>query len=181
MAGAMSNGLANEIADPARLNDELRKRHPEGWGLKLGDGFSSLLETPRARRDALCPREARLDRWRLVWQLDPEPFLKLARQHGWWDLWAAVVRTTDSKYFNARPVHCSSTTTGSTTPLAWNGCEHWPASPANGIGRASVLLWFIRWKTTSPRGCIGRYPALVHGPFKPNVVPTLVAWWPVSC
>ena len=35
--------LADEISDPARLCDELRKRHPEGWGLKLGDGAISLL------------------------------------------------------------------------------------------------------------------------------------------
>ncbi|MGO8872306.1 MAG: gliding motility protein, partial [Acidimicrobiales bacterium] len=92
--------LADEIADPARLCDELRKRHPEGWGLKLGDGVIALLR--KLGRDVMPYVREKLESIVGGWYgSSPEPLLELARQRGWWDLWSAVVRSANvPKYFN---------------------------------------------------------------------------------
>src|SRR5262249_31429049 len=92
--------LAEQIGNLDQLNDELGKRHPEGWGLKLGDGIHSLLR--RRGRDVMPYVRAKLESIVGGWYgSEPEPFLTLARQRGWWDLWAGVARaTTIPKVFN---------------------------------------------------------------------------------
>ena len=70
--------LASEIADAERLNHELRKRHPEGWGLKLGDVVVSLLR--RRGRDVMPYVREKLDSIVGGWYgSSPKPLLRLAR------------------------------------------------------------------------------------------------------
>jgi hypothetical protein len=165
--------LAAEVIDAGRLNDELRKRHPEGWGLKLSDGILALLN--QRGRDVMPYVREKLDTivggW---WASSPEPLLRLARERGWWDLWAAVVRSArDPKVFNRvtsellKDTHLDDATRGERlralagVSREWN----WP-----GLGLAQVHSLADDIATRLYR----QYPQLVHGPFKPNVVPT---WW----
>ncbi len=165
--------LADEIADPARLCDELRKRHPEGWGLKLGDGVIALLR--KLGRDVMPYVREKLESIVGGWYgSSPEPLLELARQRGWWDLWSAVVRSANvPKYFNEETRRVleeagldDTTRVERLRTLAGVSREwNWP-----GVGLARVHALQDDIATRLYR----RYPQLVHGPFKPNVVPR---WW----
>ena len=165
--------LAIEVADAERLNDALRKRHPEGWGLKLGDSVVSLLR--RRGRDVMPYVREKLDSIVGGWSgSSPKPLLRLARERGWWDLWAAVVRTAhDPKYFNeetsrllddaeiddATRVERLRALAGVSQEWNWAGV---------GIARVHSLQDDIAARLYQ------RYPRLVRGAFKPNIVPT---WW----
>ncbi|HZZ79009.1 MAG TPA: hypothetical protein VFE62_10850 [Gemmataceae bacterium] len=165
--------LAGKISDADRLNDELAKRHPEGWGLKLGDGILSLLR--RCGRDVLPYVRSKLESIVGGWYAsEPEPFLAMARERGWWDLWAAVVRTTSNpKVFNVevarvlddvqlrddQRVERLRALAGVSQEWNWSGIGF--ARVHSLEDRLAVLLY-------------QRYPKLVRGPFKPNIVPT---WW----
>jgi hypothetical protein len=165
--------LAQEIGDPDRLNDELRKRHPEGWGLKLGDGILSLLQ--QRGRDVMPYVRSKLDTIVGGWYgSSAEPFLYLACERGWWDFWAAVVRTThDPKVFNAEVarlldemqlpdyIRIERLRALAGVSQEWN----WPGV---GFARVHSLQDDIATKLYQ------RYPTLISGPFKPNIVPT---WW----
>lgn len=166
-------GLAQEVDDPDRLNGELRKRHPEGWGLKLGDGILSLLR--QRGRDVMPYVRSKLETIVGGWYgSSPEPFLALAHERGWWDFWAAVVRTTtDAKVFNREVARLLDD-----TELADEICverlralagisQEWNW-PSVGFARVHSLQDDIAVKLYR------RYPKLVRGPFKPNIVPT---WW----
>ncbi len=165
--------LARECPDVDRLNDELRRRHLEGWGLNLSDGVVSLLKL--RGRDALPYVREKLETIVGGWHgSTPEPLLKFARDRGWWDLWAAIVRTTtDQKYFNAEVaalvddrdlennVRVERLRALAGVSQEWN----WPGL---GLARVHSLQDDIAARLYR------RYPKLIHGPFKPNVVPT---WW----
>ena len=104
----------------------------------------------------------------------PEPLIKLAREHGWWDLWAAVVRSaTVPKYFNEETCRVldDAALDDSTRVERLRRCAE---SRGSGTGRVSAWRASICSRTISRPGCTGRYPQLVRGPFKPNVVPR---WW----
>jgi hypothetical protein len=166
-------GLARDVSDADRLNDELRRRHPEGWGLKLGDGVIALLQ--HRGRDVMPYVCEKLDSIVGGWYgSSPEGLLALARQRGWWDMWAAVTRrANDPKYFkegvrqllddtqlaDAERVERLRALAG--VSREWN-CP--------GLGLARVHSLDDEVATRLYR----RYPQLVHGPFKPHVVPT---WW----
>lgn len=165
--------LARSVADSDQLNDELRKRHPEGWNLKLGDGIVALLEA--RGRDALPYVREKLSSivggWRTI---DPEPLLKLAEKRGWWDFWSAIGRTAaDPKNFNrqvstvlADPGLDEAARVERLRALAGVSREwNWP-----GLGLARVHLMEDQLAAQLYR----RYPQLIKGPFKPNIVPT---WW----
>jgi len=165
--------LAREVADADRLSDELRQRHPEGWGLNLGDGAIALLR--QRGRDAMPYIREKLESIIGGWYgTKPDPFLKLAREEGWWDLWAAVVRTAnDPQYFNAEVAALvddkqpdDATRVERLRALAGvSGEWNWPGF---GFARVHSLQDDIAARLYQ------RYPKLVHGPFKPNIVPT---WW----
>jgi hypothetical protein len=165
--------LAEEVMNPEKLNDELLQRHPEGWALKLGDGALSLL---KLRGRAVMPYiRQKLDTIIGGYYGSPaKPFLELATQEGWWDLWASVVRTaSDPKIFNEETSRLlddrqleDATRVERLRALAGVSQEwNWP-----GIGFAQVHSLEDEIATRLYR----RYPKLVHGPFKPNIVPT---WW----
>src|SRR5262249_42543964 len=92
--------ISAEHTDVEQINDELRRRQPEGGGLKLGEGVLTLLR--RRGRDVMPYVRQKLDTIVGGWYGSaPDPLLHLARQRGWWDLWAAIVRTANEpKYFN---------------------------------------------------------------------------------
>ena len=165
--------LAHDVADPDRLNDELRKRHPEGWGLKLSEGAISLL---RLRgRDVMPYIREKLETIVGQWHdRQPGPLIDLARDRGWWDLWAAVIRSVvDTKVFNEATAGLLDDTklddharierlrALAGVSREWN----WP-----GIGFAHVHALNDDIAVKLYR----RYPSLVHGPWKPNIVPR---WW----
>jgi hypothetical protein len=163
--------LEREITDPLELNRELETRHPEGWGLNLGDGVLALLK--RRGHEVFPYVRSKLQTLVGGWygRSSPGPFLELARARGWWDLWAAIVRSAnDAKFFNREiGALLDDTDLDDATRIErlralagvsreWN----WP-----GIGLAQVHSLEDRLATRLYR----RYPELAHGPFKPNIVP----------
>jgi hypothetical protein len=165
--------LGEQIGSSDQLNDELGKRHPEGWGLKLGDGILSLLR--RRGRDVMPYVRSKLESIVGGWYgSEPESLIALSRERGWWDLWAGVVRTaTNPKVFNAEVGRLLDDTrlddrerTERLRALAGVSQEwNWP-----GVGLARVHSLDDRLAALLYQ----RYPNLVRGPFKPNIVPT---WW----
>ena len=93
--------LCNRIREPAELVGELEKRHPEGWGMNLGDGLLQIVQ--RRGRDVFPYVMRHL---RQVWGgwFGRGKYGKMAdyaREQGWWDLWSALVRVcSGSKEFN---------------------------------------------------------------------------------
>lgn len=163
--------LARDVSNPDRLCDELRKRHPEGWGLKLGAGALKLL---RLRGRAVMPyiRE-KLNTIVGGWYGSaPDAILELAQQSGWWNLWAAVVRTAHQpKHFNQEVGRLlddaaldDATRLERLRALAGVSQEwNWPGA---GFARVHSLEDGLAARLYE------RYPAIVRGPFKPHVVPT---------
>jgi hypothetical protein len=93
--------LCDRLGDSAGLVQELEKRHPEGWGLNLADGFFQLV---RRRGRDVFPYVMR--HLRQVWGgwLTRGSYGKMAdyaRNESWWDLWSALIRVCSrSKEFN---------------------------------------------------------------------------------
>jgi hypothetical protein len=165
--------LATQIPDSQQLNEELLRRHPEGFDLKLGDTFVKLLQA--RGRDVMPYVQEKLKEVYGGWYgSKPEPLVALAESRGWWDLWAEVIRTgSDDKLFNK---HVGQLLVVSKVPEAdrlsrlaalagvsreWN----WP-----GFGLARVHALNDELAATMYR----RYPHLIHGAFRPHVTPT---WW----
>jgi hypothetical protein len=85
--------LCDRVRDSAQLNLELERRHPEGWGFNLADGFYQLVQ--RRGRDVFPYVMSHL---RQVWggwftRGHYGKMADYAREKGWWDLWAALIRT----------------------------------------------------------------------------------------
>jgi hypothetical protein len=166
--------IARDFQDPDRLNDELRKRHLEGWGIKRGNAALALLKL--RGRDVLPYLREKLETIVGGWdpQSSPGPLLKLCESHGWWDLWTAVVRTAaDPKVFNRESSGLladnnldDATRKERLRALAGvSGEWNW-----SGVGFATVHSLEDDVATE----LYLRYPELVRGPFKLHVVPT---WW----
>jgi hypothetical protein len=84
--------LCDRIRDAEQLVRELEKRHPEGWGINLADGFSQCVQ--RRGRDVFPYVMRHL---RQVWGgwLTRGSYGKMAdfaRERGWWDLWSCLIR-----------------------------------------------------------------------------------------
>lgn len=85
---------AERIDDADRLLEELERRHPEGWDLKLGMTFLRLVE--RRGRDVLPYVRKHLKSVFRSWWGDRDGYQQLvdfATRHQWWDLWSALVRS----------------------------------------------------------------------------------------
>ena len=166
--------LADDVQNVDRLCDELERRHPAGYGLKLGDAVVKLLEA--RGRDVMPYVRSKLKEILSGWYGDnAKPFVKLAEQRGWWDLWAATIRTDrNDKRFN------------SAVEKLVRAEEH--LSERDRRGRLQALAGVSReWNWTGfgfvqvhglkdeiAEALYLRYPDLIHGAFKPNVTPT---WW----
>jgi hypothetical protein len=166
--------LGRAIPDSDQLNDELRKRHPEGWGIKLGPGILALLKL--RGRDVFPYVREKLHLIVGVWsdRSMVGPLLDFAESQSWWDLTAAIARTaTDPKFFH-REIQAllddtrldDATRQERLRALAgvsreWNG-------PGLGVAQVHPLEDGLAVRLYD------RYPDLIRGPFKPHVVPT---WW----
>lgn len=165
--------LAGRVRDPSALVSELEKRHPEGWGVNLADGFCQLVE--QRGRDAFPYVMRHL---RQVWGswLGRGHYGKLAdlaRARGWWDLWSALIRVcSGAKEFN-KEVHALVANTQSTAIevaerlLMLSGASReWNWA---GLGLATV-------HTLDEEVALAlyeRFPDLVRGPFRLHVQPNL--------
>ena len=93
--------LCGRIRDAAEHVQALEQRHPEGWGINLAEGFHQIVQ--RRGRDVFPYVMRHL---RQVWAgwFTRGSYGKLAdyaREKGWWDLWAALIRTcANPKEFN---------------------------------------------------------------------------------
>jgi hypothetical protein len=95
--------LCGRHPDAAELVRELEKRHPQGWGVNLADGFFQLVQ--RRGRDVFPYVMRHLQQ---VWGgfLFRGKYGKLADYaygQQWWDLWSALIRVCGSdREFNAK-------------------------------------------------------------------------------
>lgn len=94
--------LCKQIKDTDELVRELEKRHPDGLGINLADGFFQLV---KARGRDVFPYVQRHlgDAWG-TWlgRGSVGKITDYAREQGWWDFWAVLVRTcSQAKEFNA--------------------------------------------------------------------------------
>ena len=93
--------LARQTRDAAELDRQLEQRHPESWGHDLGKTYHWLLE--QRERDVFPYIGRHLFGIRRMWfRLGSyDKLIELARAKGWFDLWAAIVRTcANSAVFN---------------------------------------------------------------------------------
>ena len=167
--------LCNDIDNNDQLNEELSRRHPEGWYLKLADTFIKLLE---ARGRDVMPyvrKHLKTVSYYGGWLGQKKnPFAELGAKNGWWDLWATALRLSyNPKQYNmAVSGLLSDTGLGDATVCVrlqalagvsreWN----WP-----GFGMVRVHALEDRLS----RQLYERFPDLVRGPFRAHVTPT---WW----
>lgn len=93
--------LSHTIADANELVQQLEQRHPEGGGLDLGNVYHWLLA--QRGRDVFPYVGRHLLGVRRMWfgLGSYGKLIDLAREKGWFDLWAALVRTcANAKVFN---------------------------------------------------------------------------------
>ena len=94
--------VCKQVKDIGELVRELEKRHPDGYGINLADGFFQLV---KARGRDVFPYVQR--HLRQVWggwigRGNYGKMADYARAQGWWDFWAVLVRTcSQAKEFNA--------------------------------------------------------------------------------
>ncbi len=165
--------LADAVVEQAEVNRVLENRHLEGYGIERGGTVLKLLE--RRGRDVMPYVRAKLEET-IGWGKhdDAKRFVDLAERKGWWDLWAATVRTAPSpKLFN----ECvgklmrdegltEATRRERLTALAGVSREwNWPGF---GLARIHAL------DDDLARLVYARYPDLIRGPLLPNVTPR---WW----
>lgn len=86
--------LCAEIADPARLCDELERRHLVGEDGESAVHHDVLLKLLELRGRDVIPYLSRVIPNTYSWSnsSDFQQMAVIAEQHGWWDLWAVVVQ-----------------------------------------------------------------------------------------
>ncbi len=93
--------LCNRVSDGAALVLELEKRHPEGWGLNLAEGFYAVVRHRGADVLPYVMRHLRQARGGLLRRGSYGKMADYARRQGWWGFWAALVRACSGrKEFN---------------------------------------------------------------------------------
>jgi hypothetical protein len=161
--------LCEQFSDPGQLIPELEKRHPEGWGINVADGFFQIVQ--KRGRDVFPYVTKHL---RQVWGgwLGRGSYGKMAdyaRVQGWWDFWSALIRVcSQPKEFNREVLALLEETnlaeeqiTGRLLMLAGVSREwNWP-----GLGLASVhqLEEKVALKFYE------RFPDLLRGPHKVHI------------
>ena len=166
--------LCERIQDSPELVDELEKRHPQGGWFNLADGFYQIVQ--RRGRDVFPYVMRHLQE---VWGgwLARGKYGKLAdyaREKGWWDLWAALVRTCSAqKEFQTevqRLINDRATPEGDIVrrllALAGGSREwNWPGLGVTVVRSLDDAVALSLYE---------RFPELIHGPFKLHVQPN--AW-----
>ncbi len=161
--------LCDRVKDPSALVQELERRHPEGWNLNLAEGFFQLVQ--RRGRDVFPYVMRHL---RQVWGgwLTRGSYGKMADyagERGWWDLWAALIRTcSGAREFNK---HVLALLEDQSTPekavverlLALAGVSREWNWPGLGLALVHQLDEAVALKMYQ------RFPALLRGPYKLHV------------
>ena len=166
--------LADAVVEQAELNRLLESRHLEGYGIERAGTVLKLLE--RRGRDVMPYVRAKLAETIGGWGRDNDAtrFVELAEARGWWDLWAATVRTApNAKLLNTcvgklmRDATLSDATRRERLAALAGVSREWNWS---GIGLARIHT------LDDNLACLvyGRYPDLIRGPLLPNITPT---WW----
>ena len=165
--------LCDRVRDASELVRELEKRHLEGWGLNLAEGFYQFVQ--RRGRDVFPYVMRHL---RQVWGgwLTRGSYGKMAdyaREKGWWDLWSALIRVCSGpKEFN-KEIRALLESTHLLEKqvierlLALAGASrewNWP-----GFGLATVH----QLDETVALSLYERFPNLLRGPFKLHVQPNI--------
>lgn len=166
--------LADAVVEQAELNRVLENRHLKGYGIKRGGTVLKLLQ--RRGRDVMPYVRAKLEETIGGWGKDDyaRRFVDLAESKGWWDLWSASIRAANNpKLFNERigrlmrdETLSDETRRERLRALAGASREwNWP-----GLGLAIVH------HLDDNLACLvyERYPDLIRGPLRANVIPT---WW----
>jgi hypothetical protein len=165
--------LCDRISDASELVRELEKRHPEGWALNLAESFYRVVE---CRGRDVFPYVMR--HLRSVWggwftRGSYGKMADYARNKGWWDLWAALMRVcSGSSEFNKE---VRSLVENTTLPeaqvverlMALGGASrewNWP-----GFGLATVH----QLNANLALKFYERFPELIRGPFRLHVMPNL--------
>jgi hypothetical protein len=157
--------LTASVRDPAELVRRLEQHHPGGWGRTATGAFVELLQ--RRGRDVMPYIVRNLRAVRHGWFSGGEykKILDLAREKGWWDLWAAIIRVCATpKEFNTeidRLIHSPSLRQdqirGRLATLVGVSREfNFP-----GIGFASIH----QLDETVAMLMLERFPDLLRGPF----------------
>ncbi|MDQ7823793.1 MAG: gliding motility protein [Candidatus Eremiobacteraeota bacterium] len=166
--------LCGTVQDPARLNEELEKRHPEGYGIDPGDLFAELLK--RRGRDVLPYVKMNLHRlwYRRIWQKSGyEKLVDLAREKGWLDLWGELVRVASNPAEYNREIKAllDSTSLGDSEIkkrlLAISGISREVNFPGFGIASVKQL------DDANAVRLYERFPGHLSGPFKMHI---MAAW-----
>ena len=165
--------LADAISPSAELCEALTERHIAGYGLKRAPTIIKLLE--KRGRDVIPYIRTHLDDAIGGWHRDSaKAIIDLAAQKGWWDLWASSIRgARNASYFNGAVTSLlkdetldDATRRERLKALAGVSQEwNWP-----GVGLAIVH----QLEDGPSVALYKRYPDLIRGPFRPNVVPR---WW----
>jgi hypothetical protein len=165
--------LAQRLHGPEELNEELLRRHPEGWGLDLSDGAIKLLEAHG--RDVMPYVRTKLQNLMGGWySRQAERFVKLGKSKGWWDLWSAAIRTTGGqKLFNEAVRELLSDASineadRTTRLLALAGVSREWNWPGFGLAVVHALDDEVAVRLYN------RYPEMVRGPYRAHIVPR---WW----
>lgn len=165
--------LAASETDPARLNDALIERHPEGYRVDVMPTLIALIE--KRGRDVFPYIRTKLQDAIGGWGRDKEAkrLIELAATRGWWDLWTAAVRTGPEQHYKAgvaavlneramaEDVQRERLRALAGVSQEWN----WP-----GLGLARVHSLDDNLASQLYQ----RYPDLVRGPFRAQVTPR---WW----
>jgi hypothetical protein len=161
--------LCDAVRDGAALCRELEKRHPEGWGVNLADGFLRIVQ--RRGREVFPYVMQHLGQAGRRWwgRGSYGRMADYARDRGWWDLWSALVRTCASaKEFSGEVRRLvedralpEKDVVGRLLALAGVSREwNWP-----GLGVATVHPL----EETVALALYVRFPDLVRGPYRLHV------------
>ncbi len=165
--------IADSVGHPGALCTELERRHPEGYGLKLLPTVVALLR--RSGHDIIPYVRAKLSDILGGWRgEDAQELVALAEENGWWDLWAAVLRTNRDAKLYGKAISALLSDRSVTeqdrverlralagVSREWN----WP-----GFGLASLHALDDELAAQLYKS----YPELVRGPFLPQVTSR---WW----
>ena len=166
---------ARDIADAGRLDAELERLHPEGWGLQLGDGLFELV-TLREREVMPYVKRHLRDVWSTWLRNGYDKLLALAREKEWIDLWAALVCVcSQRKEFNRevtlllKDTRLGSDEVERRLRLLSGVSREW-----NHAGFGLAIIHTL--DDDAALRLYRRFPALVHGPFKAHAAPTWGSW-----
>ena len=173
--------LCDSISEPGALVEALEQRHPSHWLTEADDAFLALA---RKRGKDVLPyllrhlRDVRQGMWGRVGNRSLFQLVDLAREQGWWSLWAGLMRTSatpetyDAEVLRALKDSRLPEAEVRRRLLLLAGVGRELNFPGFGLARVQPL-----WDDTAVR-LYERFPDLVHGPFQMHVSSGWVGIYP---